>query len=95
MTMMHDWILVSAAFNWEEGEMALHFRDTSSRMREVRVEGLREFFMQRVEPWGPSGSVNGVKGPNKTAQEQMDFEIEMQSGDLIKLVARRIEILPS
>lgn len=51
------------------------------------AHGLRSFGMAMEEPWGPSRSVNTVSGPMAAAEGVSQWSIEMQSGDLVGLLA--------
>jgi uncharacterized protein YaiE (UPF0345 family) len=90
---MHDWTLLSIEVVWEMGRAELTFR--SPDREEVLVsEGVVEVHIPRRREWGPSASVNGVKGPLSINGGLQAIEIEMQSGDVIRIVAASFRMPP-
>lgn len=53
---------------------------------------LFELRVPRTQTWGSSVSINGVDGPSPQEEGRVRVAIEMQSGDLIEIVARSIEM---
>jgi len=53
---------------------------------------LLEIDIPRRHAWGASVSVNRVIGPRDTDGDAAELSIEMQSGDLIRIVADRFEL---
>lgn len=89
---MHDWVLVNVLFLWEEGgRCRIEFRDSSSKSRYVNASGVSKLLVPRKEEWGPSVSVNETVGPTKKGGSYF-FNMEMQSGDIIELVADQIDL---
>jgi hypothetical protein len=84
---MHDWTLLSLQMNWESGEVLILVRGPGVES-EIRGLDVQEFHVHRVMPWGPSISINGVVGPVVDDDGLSRLAIEMQSGDLIEIVAR-------
>jgi hypothetical protein len=88
---MHDWTLRSLKVDWETGEVRLCV-DSPSGHTSVRAFDLYDLRVPRAQAWGPSVSVNKVDGPSPQEGGRVHLAIEMQSGDLIQIVARSIEM---
>jgi hypothetical protein len=88
---MHDWTLVAVLFEWETAQVTVSFSShTGSPVLVARsVVDLR---ITQSNEWGPSVSVNKVKGPFDTDNGLQSIEIEMQSGDIIKIIAASFEM---
>src|SRR5215469_6118687 len=86
MTKMHDWTLLSIHFEWKTAVVRLSFRDNRSPVS-VLAEGVVDLHVPQVREWGPSVSVNKVRGPSNETNRLSKLEIEMQSGDVITIVA--------
>ena len=54
---------------------------------------MHELSVPRTFPWGPSVSVNTVEGPVKQENGLAVLSMEMQSGDLIRIVARSFDLV--
>lgn len=92
---LHDATLEYLRLSWSTGEILVRLRTGIWSCPEVTVRGHAG---QRVEcprqhPWGASVSVNEVRAPVEEAQGSVRLEIEMQSGDLLVLVAERFELV--
>jgi hypothetical protein len=84
---MHDWTLISISFEWETGIAVLAFRRDGPQLVSVRAEGVSNLEVPRLNEWGPSVSVNEVRGPTNGLTGSQTLEIEMQSGDVIRITA--------
>ena len=88
---MHDWVLVCILFLWEEGgQCRIELRDSSSKKRYINASGVSKLSVPKKEEWGSSMSINETVGPTKKGDAYY-FNIEMQSGDLIELIADHID----
>lgn len=86
-------MLVSLEVRWKAGEVVVHLRHWEAPHLRIVGVAVRDVQCPRRLPWGPSASVNDVRGPARAddgAGERL--EIEMQSGDTIVLVAERFEV---
>jgi len=92
MTKMHEWILVSLFFEWETGSLTVIFDSHEHGLTSLIAEGVCELFVPRMSSWGPSVSVNSVEGPLNVANGRQRLEIEMQSGDTIKIEAKSFDL---
>jgi hypothetical protein len=87
---LHDATLVRLECRWEDGYTVVHLRtgDPSVPEAQLVAVAVRRVEFSRVHPWGPSSSVNEVRGPFHLPDEEgTRMEIEMQSGDVIVLHA--------
>ena len=56
---------------------------------------LKWIVVPRAEPWGPSASVYKISGPFDDEEGLVLLEIELQSGDVIRLTAASVALSPS
>lgn len=82
VTTFHDATLLGVYLSWEEGRCALTVSTTYDGDGELIFDNVRGILIPRRHPWGASISINTFThcGPNQ-------FEIELQSGDVIKIEA--------
>ncbi|WP_437286058.1 hypothetical protein [Sorangium sp. So ce406] len=86
---LHDATLETIELRWESGEVRLRVRtgDAEQPQRVVVASSVRRVECERQLPWGFSASINEVRGPSATEGELARVEIEMQSGDVIRIDA--------
>ncbi|MGK3968046.1 hypothetical protein WMF01_46595 [Sorangium sp. So ce1667] len=86
---LHDATLQTIEFRWESGEVRLRVRagDAEQPQLVVVASSVRRLESDRQLPWGFSVSINEVRGPFPTDGEVACVEIEMQSGDVIRIEA--------
>ncbi len=81
---LHDATLLRVEVLWEDGGRAeLVFRVHGGVLIHLRVSGLTNLACPHRNAWGPSVSVNDVRGPFPVEGGPERVEIEMQSGDTI------------
>ena len=90
--MMHDWVSMSIAVDWGLGQAVILVKGPSSTAQEIHADEILEIVINRLEPWGPSESINEVSGPAVAGDGSQTLEIEMQSGDVLTLRARSIRL---
>ncbi len=90
---MHDWTLRALNVDWGEGVASVEFGAPTGRSV-LRAHGLHNLHIPRTESWGPSVSVNEAWGPVGIEGGLVRFSIEMQTGDVIELVARSFDLPP-
>jgi hypothetical protein len=93
--LMHDWTLVSILFEWKSGGATLEFRTDASKSATLTAHGVSELHIPRLNEWGPSVSVSEVFGPTDRGSGRRELEIEMQSGDRIRIVAASFDFPPA
>jgi cobaltochelatase CobT len=89
--LMHDWTLVSVDLDWAAGLVRLGLR-AASLERQIVAHDLIEFSAPRRQEWGPSRFIYSSKGPTSVQAGSERLEIQMQSGDVIVIVARKIQM---
>ena len=83
---MHDWTFLSALFEWADGRATLRLRSPSGE-KTIVASSVADLHVPQLNEWGPSVSVNKLKGPFPAEGGRQSIEIEMQSGDVIRIVA--------
>lgn len=87
---MHDWTLSQVAIDWISGSGYLQIRGNGDE-HELRFQGARNLVLPREFAWGRSTSINAIEGP-KEFQGKLQLKIDMQSGDVIEIVADSFDI---
>lgn len=86
---MHDATLESLELRWSSGDAELRLRtgDEAEPRWRIVVSAVRRIGCDRHMPWGPSASINEVRDPTAAGDGVYVLEIEMQSGDVIRIEA--------
>ncbi|WP_437777111.1 hypothetical protein [Sorangium sp. So ce1097] len=86
---LHDATLETIELRWESGEVRLRIRTGDSEKHQLVVvaSSVHRMECERQLPWGFSASINEVRGPSPAEGELARVEIEMQSGDVIRIEA--------
>jgi hypothetical protein len=84
---MHDWTLNKVDFEWKLARVVLELKDSASEIRTLVADGVAELYVPRKNEWGPSVSVNEVFEIEELSSGLKQLKIEMQSGDVIQIVA--------
>ncbi|MDO8331937.1 MAG: hypothetical protein Q7T36_15840 [Fluviicoccus sp.] len=79
---LHDALIGAIHISWESERCDIRFNLVGGGCQWLVFEGFTKLDFPRAEPWGASQSVN-------TVQEKAPgvFEIELQSGDVLHIVA--------
>jgi hypothetical protein len=88
---MHDWTLRAVNVDCGAGVVRVEFDAPKGRAL-LQAHGLHNLHIPRAESWGPSVSVNEAQGPLEVEGGLFRFSIEMQSGDLIEIVAHSFDL---
>lgn len=89
---LHDATLVRIVLLWdEEAEVKLEFRVDGPKSVALKASGVTNLTCPHENPWGPSVSVNEVRGPVEARCGLHRVEIEIQSGDTITIEAKFFE----
>jgi hypothetical protein len=86
---LHDSIVFTVELSWADGTATIAVQ-TNGRSLKIVVSGVHEMHCPREMPWGPSECINEValsSGPRG-----MQLEIEMQSGDTIKIAGTSVSL---
>jgi hypothetical protein len=91
---LHDATLLALRVDWATATLRIELRtgDQTAPRNDIIATGLRNLICDREQPWGPSSSVNEVRGPVELGDGSHRLEVELQSGDVIVVEAGRIEI---
>jgi len=89
---LHDATLEALSLDWGAGRAEAVFRTGTGTVL-LQASGLARLVCPRMHPWGPSVSVNHVRGPQAQDGRSV-LEIEMQSGDVIRSGPARHVALP-
>ena len=86
-TVLHGASLVYLQLDWTSGKLRMTLRSTETATR-VKIEATNLTSLQcpRRFPWGESIAVKEVRRPVRTKEGEM-LEMQMQSGDLLILIA--------
>ena len=79
---LHDATLSAIYVSWGAARCDIRLRPVGMPPHLLVFEGFKNIELPRREDWGPSSSVNSV------SEHDGQFEIEMQSGDTIRVEAR-------
>jgi hypothetical protein len=88
---MHDWTLLSVLFEWRDARVVVHFKSDLGDEKLVAVSVV-DLHVPQFREWGQSVSVNSVRGPLVIESDRQSIEIEMQSGDVIRIIASSFEM---
>lgn len=88
---MHDWTLLSIVLEWRSGQVSFSFKSETGPEHLI-AHSVSELLVSQHNEWGPSVSVNEVRGPFTTDGGFQSLEVEMQSGDILKVTARSFEL---
>ncbi len=91
MTQFHDWTLIDVVFEWAQASVAVSLNGPTSRCV-LLAENVSLLEMPREEPWGRSASVNSLLIDDMLHRDGQSLEIEMQSGDTIRVKAKKITV---
>jgi hypothetical protein len=91
-TAYHDATLEAIELSWDSGRVTLKFLLADGR-RTIVIEQAEAVECPRLQPWGQSVSVNGIR--IKETSGGCELELEMQSGDVIRVRGQRIEAAPA
>lgn len=93
-TELHDATLEALEMRWSSGDVILRIRtgDAMHPHRVVAASSVRRLTCSREMPWGFSLSINEVRGPKPIDDDVFLIEIEMQSGDIIRIEARGFSV---
>lgn len=88
MKQIHDCTLLSINIDWCAGVVILEFRGHHHENFEITAFNFLEINVPRRLDWGESFLVNKFLGPDEVREEFCEISIEIQSGDVIKIVAK-------
>lgn len=92
---MHEWVLISVLFEWETGRVTLSFDTDEAGLVSIIAESVSDLHVPQMNDWGGSVHVNEVRGPSDLENGRRKLEIEMQSGDVIRIEAVMFHLPPA
>jgi hypothetical protein len=87
MESMHDWTLISISFEWEAARATVLLRQHGPVIRTLVADDVVDVKIPKRHEWGPSVSVNSNSEVTSEAAATTHLKIEMQTGDVIEIVA--------
>jgi hypothetical protein len=93
--LLHDWTLLKIDFDWRLARVTIELEDLALGRQTLIAEGVRELRVPKMNEWGPSISVNEVAEIDAPTGHGRCLDIEMQSGDVIRIVAEKIVLPPA
>ena len=95
-TELRDATLVDVQLDWISGVMRLALRPkgTVGASQSIVATNLRSLQCPRRFPWGDSVTIDELRPPVET-NEGSQIEIQMQSGDLVIVLAQSFELQPT
>ena len=90
---MHDWTVRSVSIDWKIGAATIsltRFGDGAPVV--IAAHDVRDIHIPRKFEWGPSVSILTTQGPDSVEGGQFSLLIQMQSGDMIRIVASRFDL---
>lgn len=92
---LHDATLLSVHLDWETGNAVFTLRTGLPAPKHLAITaiGTSDLRCPRRAPWGASASINEVRGPT-AHEDQEHLELEMQSGDVLRISARSLTCSP-
>ena len=89
---MHDWTLVSLNIDWEKSTLVIKFLNNNSLPVDIIFNKVKFVNIPKWDEWGESVSVNKFNLKDDATYKYI--EIEMQSGDIINIIANDV-VMPS
>lgn len=93
--LLHDWTLLRVEFDWRLASVTIEFEDLTFARQTLIAEGVQELRVPKMNEWGPSISVNEIVEVDAPTGRGRCLDIEMQSGDVIRIVAKKIVLPPT
>ena len=81
-TGLHDATLESVSLNWQSAEAEVNLSLVGTIRATLVFHGVESVILPRLQPWGPSVSVNSA-----STLASGEYELEMQSGDSLRFKA--------
>jgi hypothetical protein len=89
---MHDFTLLKIVIEWATGVANIFLLNSESSQVSICIDGLVLMKAPRLKEWGESVSINNVRWVTSDPDGNMKLEIEMQSGDVIEIIAKKISL---
>lgn len=87
MKNLHDWTLIGISFEWHARRVVVELESSTFAKKTLIAEAVSLLDVQQTNDWGPSVSVNEVVETTAPSGDGRCLQIEMQSGDVIRICA--------
>ncbi|MCG8711119.1 hypothetical protein JHU04_004497 [Brenneria sp. 4F2] len=87
---IHDWTLLSLLVDWSKGELNISLLNSGSEQVVIKANGIKLINIPKSDEWGESVSVNELIEFNADFNGFERMRIEVQSGDVIEVIAEKI-----
>jgi hypothetical protein len=84
---LHDAVLRRVIIVQSEASCQLELATVTDGARCLEAKRFRSIVIAREQPWGPSNSVNDIRGPLEDDEGYCLLEVQLQSGDVIRILA--------
>ena len=91
LSQLHDASLLGMSMDWSTGELTIVIRTWNGTVT-LTASGTTLFVCPRAQPWGRSVSIHHATYTAGAEPESAALEIEMQSGDLLRVLAASFTI---
>jgi hypothetical protein len=85
----HDWLIGPLMIDWVDGIIKIHLR--LEKDCEIEIFDFKSISIPRLLPWGKSQFINNITC-EKNKLDNWELEIELQSGDILKIEGIRIDV---
>ncbi len=85
----HDWVIGPIIIDWVNGIIKIHLNLENDC--EIEIIDFKSTSISKFLPWGKSQYVNNIKC-EKNKLNDWDLEIELQSGDTLKIEGGQINV---
>jgi hypothetical protein len=89
---LHDATLLRIEVDWASSSVVMYIRTGTVGELRLEVAGASHLEVPHHNPWGPSVSINEVRGPSGLPGGPQRLEIEMQSGDVLVVEGARFSL---
>lgn len=90
ISQFHDWTLAELHFDWCQATITVMLNGPMSARQVLTAIDASLLEVPRENPWGKSVSINAIRLEGMPDKDVQALEIEMQSGDVIRINAREI-----
>jgi hypothetical protein len=89
---MHDWSLISIHIDWIQSNLKVQLRNNQSEDVTLIAEKFKNFHIANHNEWGKSISINQILDFSILENGYSRIIIEIQSGDLFEIEAKKITL---
>ncbi|HEY4239025.1 MAG TPA: hypothetical protein VGM88_04385 [Kofleriaceae bacterium] len=90
-TLLHDAAIGDCEVDWARGEIRISVR-TASAPYTIRATEFRRLVWDRTLPWGAANTIYGATDPQPIDGGGCYVELELQSGDIVRIEAMAVTL---